>query len=326
MARDQALSAAVPPDSRGSAAALPAERTARRRPRQKATGKGRARPAELSPTLGLSEHELLRATVTSSPTALTVLSREGRVLIWNPAAERLFGFAADEVLGRPMPTIDESNRDQFKSLLEDALQGRDVVGVEVRRRHRDGHLVDAALWTVALHDAKGKVVAALGAYQDISARKAVEAELIRQAQVDDLTGMVNRNGLLEHLRRSRAAAQHQLAVVNIDVDHFKQVNDALGHPAGDRVLGAFAERLGNSVRPGDVVASLEGAAFAVLMPGLDARVVESVVDRLLRGLTQAFVVGGHEVELQVTAGVALQYRKERPAEVVRRAGVALHYA
>ncbi|MGA7171970.1 MAG: bifunctional diguanylate cyclase/phosphodiesterase, partial [Candidatus Dormiibacterota bacterium] len=176
------------------------------------------------------------------------------------------------------------------------------------------------------HDSSGKVVAALGAYHDITAQKAAEAELVRQARMDDLTGLVNRNGLLEHLRLLQPSRRRQVSVIAIDLDHFKQVNDAFGHPAGDQVLAAFAQRLRNSVRPDDVVARLEGAAFGVLMVGVGRDLLESVVERLLKGLTQSYVLEGHEVDITVTGGVAVQYPKESAGEVVRRAGVALGHA
>jgi diguanylate cyclase (GGDEF)-like protein/PAS domain S-box-containing protein len=294
-------------------------------PSQKAT-LAEAETLSISPTLHLSEHELLRAAVTGSPTALTVLGLDGRVLLWNPAAERLFGWPASEVVGREFPVIDDSAREEYVRYFDTSMRGQDLMGVEVRRRHRDGHPLDVALSTVALHDSKGKVVAELGAYHDISALKAAEAELVRQARIDDLTGLVNRNGLLEHLRKFEPHAHRHVAVIAIDLDHFKQVNDAFGHPAGDRVLGAFAQRLRNSVRPEDVVARLEGAAFAVLMVGIDRGKLGPVVRRLLKGLTQSYALAGQAVDITVTGGVAIHYPKESPTEVVRRAGVALHYA
>ncbi|MGC1193592.1 MAG: EAL domain-containing protein, partial [Candidatus Dormiibacterota bacterium] len=268
----------------------------------------------------------MRAAVTASPTALTVIGPDRKVLLWNPAAERLFGWTAAEVVGGELPIIHESKRAEFALYYGTSLRGQDMSGVEVQRLHRDGHTVDAALTTVALHDSSGKVVAALGAYHDITAQKAAEAELVRQARMDDLTGLVNRNGLLEHLRLLQPSRRRQVSVIAIDLDHFKQVNDAFGHPAGDQVLAAFAQRLRNSVRPDDVVARLEGAAFGVLMVGVGRDLLESVVERLLKGLTQSYVLEGHEVDITVTGGVAVQYPKESAGEVVRRAGVALGHA
>jgi len=285
-------------------------------------------PEELAiaPDLRLSGQELLRAAVTGSPTALVVVGLEGRVMLWNPAAERLFGWPAAEVLGVELPIVDDESRGESRRILSSAIEGLEVKAMEVRRRHRDGHAVEVALSTVALHDRSGAVIGALGAYHDITARRAAESELVRQARVDDLTGLANRNGLLEQLRLLAPASRRQVGVITIDLDHFKQVNDALGHSAGDQFLGAFAERLANSVRPTDVVARLEGAAFGVLLEGVNPASLESVVGRLLKALTQPYLIDGRELEIEVTAGVAMQYRRESPAEVVRRSGVALHYA
>jgi Amt family ammonium transporter len=274
----------------------------------------------------LPGQDLARATVTRSPIALTVVDPEGIVLLWNPAAERLFGWVSDEVIGHYLPIVDDRSRDEFHRCRDTALAGQELLELEVRRRHKDGHLVDVSLSTVALHDLSGRAVSVLGAYQDIRGRKLAEAELVRQAQVDDLTGLVNRRGLLDELRNARPGTERQVAVIAIDLDHFKQVNDAFGHLAGDQVLSAFAKRLDNAVRPGDIVARLEGAAFGILMVGIDPKALRPVVGRLLKGLTQIYVVEGHEVEITVTGGVALQCRKESPTEVLRRASVALHHA
>jgi len=274
----------------------------------------------------LTEPELLRAVVMGSPSALAVVGLDHKVLLWNPAAERLFGWDATEVVGQELPIVDGAAREESGRLLIGAFQGHDLVEIEVRRRHRNGHPLDVSLSTIALHHTSGKVVAVLGAFQDITARKAAEAELARQARLDDLTGLVNRQGLLAELQLIQPAGDRQIAVIAIDLDHFKQVNDAFGYPAGDELLGAVAQRLLSSVRPADVVARLEGAAFAVLMVGVDPSSLETVVARLLSGLTASYEVGGREVDISVTGGVAVQYQKEVPAEVVRRAGVALHYA
>ncbi len=287
---------------------------------------GRPDAMSIAPTLYLSDQELVQATVTRSPHALSVIGLDGKVLLWNPAAERLFGWSASEVVGNQLPTIDETTRGEFSQLFQSSLHDHDAIGVEVQRRHRDGHMVDVALSTVALHDSSGKVVATLGSFQDITARKAAEAELVRQAWVDDLTGLVNRNGLLAHLRHVHPTSRRQIAVVAIELDHFEQVIAAFGHPVGEQLLGAFASRLRNAVRPDDVVARLEGAAFSVIMVGIDLESLETAVARLLGILNQTYSIRGNEIEVVSTAGVAIQYRRESPAEVVRRSGVALHYA
>lgn len=112
----------------------------------------------------------------------------------------------------------------------------------------------------------------------------------------------------------------------MDLDHFKNVNDALGPAAGDQVLAAFGRRLVHSVRPGDLVARLEGATFAVLMVGIAPRDFGSTVRRLLAAVTRRYGVAGHEAAVKVTAGVASGSRLQDPAEMLRRAEGAMHYA
>jgi diguanylate cyclase (GGDEF)-like protein/PAS domain S-box-containing protein len=278
------------------------------------------------PLASVAEQELLRATVTGSPTALVVADLNGIALLWNPAAERLFGWSAAEVVGRPLHLIDFSSRGESHRLRRGAAAGHDVFEVQARRRHRDGHMVEVAVSTVGLHDPSGRVIAVLGTYQDITERKAAEDELVRQAHRDDLTGLVNRRGLLEELQHLQSGRRRRFAVVAFDLDHFKHVNDAFGRAVGDEVLAVFARRLVNSVRPGDVVARLEGALFAVLMMGVEPRALESTVGRLLAAVTQRYDVAGQQTAVKVTGGVAGCSRLEEPAEMVRRAEVALHYA
>jgi diguanylate cyclase (GGDEF)-like protein/PAS domain S-box-containing protein len=278
------------------------------------------------PLASVAEQELLRATVTGSPTALVVADLNGIALLWNPAAERLFGWSAAEVVGRPLQLIEWSSRGESHRLRRGAAAGHDVLEVQARRRHRDGHLVDVAVSTVGLHDSSGRVIAVLGTYQDVTERKAAEDELVRQAHQDDLTGLVNRRGLLEELQHLQSGRRRRFAVVALDLDHFKHVNDAFGRAVGDQVLAVFARRLVNSVRPGDVVARLEGALFAVLMVGTSPPALESTVGRLLAAVTQRYQVAGHQTAVKVTGGVAGCSRLEDPAEMVRRAEVALRYA
>jgi len=278
------------------------------------------------PLASVAEQELLRATVTGSPTALVVADLNGVALLWNPAAERLFGWSAAEVVGRPLHLIEFSSRGESHRLRRGAAAGRDVFEVQARRRHRDGHMVEVAVSTVGLHDPSGRVIAVLGTYQDITERKAAQDELVRQAHRDDLTGLVNRRGLLEELQHLQSGRRRRFAVVAFDLDHFKHVNDAFGRAVGDQVLAVFARRLVNSVRPGDVVARLEGALFAVLMMGVEPRALESTVGRLLAAVTQRYDVAGQQTAVTVTGGVAGCSRLEEPAEMVRRAEVALHYA
>jgi diguanylate cyclase (GGDEF)-like protein/PAS domain S-box-containing protein len=250
----------------------------------------------------------------------------GTALLWNPAAERIFGWAESEVVGNSLPIIDAGSRDEFDRLRNGSVAGVDVLDFDVRRLHRDGHLVDAAISTVALVDPNGRVTAVLAAYQDITGRKVAEAELVRQAHEDELTCLLNRRGILQQLVHLRELGRRRVSVLVMDIDRFKSVNDSFGRAVGDQVLTAFAERLLNAVRTGDVVARLEGATFAVLIVAVLPGDLEATVARLLGSVSQRYVVTGHETAIKVTGGVAGCSLRVDPAEMVRKAEVAMHYA
>ncbi|MFZ0168091.1 MAG: EAL domain-containing protein [Candidatus Dormiibacterota bacterium] len=284
------------------------------------------RPAQEVEALGLSEQELLRATVWNSPIAYAVSDAAGRILLWNPAAERMFGWKAAEVLGGPPPIADKEAAVSFETLLEQAMAGHGAVEVEVQRRHRDGHVLDVELSTVPLRDTGGEVAGVLATFNDITRRKVAEADLVRTAHQDDLTGILNRRGLLEQLRQTRAGRKRPVAVIALDIDHFKNINDTFGRPAGDQLLDAFARRLSGYIRPGDIVARLEGAAFAVLMLGVSPSDLEPVVSRLFTVVGERYALAGREVTARVTGGVAVCSGSDDSTEVLRRAEVALYHA
>jgi PAS domain S-box-containing protein len=120
-------------------------------------------------------NETLQALIRAAPLAIVVLDRSANVVQWSPAAERLFGWRAEEVLGRPMPGIPDDQREAFQALIEGELRGETRVALELRRQRKDGSLVDVNLWTAPLHDAQGQVMGAIGFLADISERKQVEA-------------------------------------------------------------------------------------------------------------------------------------------------------
>ena len=283
------------------------------------------RPAVLGPDL--SEHELLRAVVAQSPVALTIVDPAGVAMLWNPASEGVFGWSAQEVIGHRLPTLDPVSEVEHDEIRTRTLNGAHVLDHETQRRHRDGRLIDVAISTVPLRDPGGRTVAVLGIFRDITKRKGIEAELIRQAQHDELTGLLNRRGLTERmggLAARREGVHGAIAVLNLG--RLKEVNDSLGLAVGDEVLCVFAKRLARAVRPSDVVARLDGDTFVVAMSRILAGNVEAAVTRVLDRLGSHYRVGGHELDVDVTAGAAAYGDLDAPEEALRRAAVALHQA
>jgi Amt family ammonium transporter len=274
------------------------------------------RPAVLGPDL--SEHELLSAVVAQSPVALTVVDPAGVAILWNPASEGVFGWSAEEVIGHRLPTVKPTFEVEHDEIRTRTLNGAHVLEHETQRRHRDGRLIDVAISTVPLRDPGGRTVAVLGIFRDITKRKGIEAELIRQAQHDELTKRMG------ELAAHREGVHGAIAVLNLG--RLKEVNDSLGLAVGDEVLCVFAKRLARAVRPSDVVARLDGDTFVVAMSRIPAGNVEAAVSRVLDQLGSHYRVGGHELDVDVTAGAAAYGDLDAPEEALRRAAVALHQA
>ena len=165
--------------------------------------------------------------------------------------------------------------------------------------------------------------------RDISERKALEDELAHRALHDPLTDLANRALFKESVERAlRRTGRNgrSVAVVFLDVDDFKRVNDSLGHEAGDRMLGAVADRVRLSVRPYDVAARLGGDEFAVLLENADLRVAGSVAERILRGLDSPIQVDGKEVSAKGCLGIAVGGPGDDVDDVMRNADVAMYMA
>ena len=188
-----------------------------------------------------------------------------------------------------------------------------------------------ALGAVAV-DEDGKVVKVSGTVQDITQRKALEAEIEHQAFHDSLTGLANRAlfiDRLEHALLRRARAESCLAVLFIDLDDFKTVNDSMGHAAGDRLLVDVAHRIGRTLRPADTVARFGGDELAVLLEDLnDVDGAIAAAQRLARLFSSSFVVGGTELFIHASIGIAYNkgVEKKSSGELLRDADIAMYEA
>ena len=196
----------------------------------------------------------------------------GTILLVNTAFEKLTGFSADEALGKT-PRILQSGRqdrafyaDMWKSVLETgSWQG------EMWNRRKSGELYVEWLSISAVYDHKGAVTHYVGIFSDITVRKQAEERMVHLAHYDALTDLPNRVLLMDRLNQLTKAAQRRkskVAVVFIDLDRFKEVNDSLGHDAGDLLLQTVAKRFSNAVRDEDTVARIGGDEFVVVFQGL----------------------------------------------------------
>jgi diguanylate cyclase (GGDEF)-like protein/PAS domain S-box-containing protein len=277
--------------------------------------------------LDLSEHEVLRAVIADLPVALTACDENARVILWNPACERMLGWTEAEVLGQRLPTVAGAHERVFLRQLEIAIRtGEGIREMETFRQHRDGRPIPVMVSTAALWDKAGHVTGVLASYQDLRDRRRIESRLRRQAHHDELTGLYNRRGFLARLQKLLSQAKGDTAIISLDLDEFKTVNDTLGHPVGDQLLKVFAKRLRAAVRPGDLVARVGGDEFVVVMAGISRSGLEAAARRLFEKLGQRYVIGDQEVVTAVSGGVALCRGAGEAEYAVSRADVALYHA
>jgi len=205
---------------------------------------------------------------------------------------------------------------------------REVVTLEAQFRHKDG----SAVWgqvTLAQVELNGerRLMAML---QDATERKRMEQQLTRQAFEDDLTGLANRalfRDRLLHALERRARLRTDVAVLLLDLDGFKRVNDSLGHAAGDMLLRAIARRIANTVRAGETVARLGGDEFAIVIESVqDDEDPQVLAERLLREIATPVELAGREVVVNVSIGIAIADPADDADSVLRNADTAMYSA
>ncbi len=215
--------------------------------------------------------------------------------------------------------------------LQRAARGDPVNGEELRVVFEDGASLDMLISAATVRDAAGRPTGAVGAAVDITGRKRTEERIKHLAHHDQLTGLPNRVLLQDRLRQALALAQRggsQVGVMLLDLDSFKDLNDTLGHPAGDWLLRAVAERLAAAVRPSDTLARLGGDEFAVVQPGLEGpEGAAALAQRLIDTLAAPFALEAQEVHVSASVGVAVFPEDSEHADgLVRKADLALYRA
>ncbi len=237
---------------------------------------------------------------------------EGRYLAANPALARLYGYPSPEALmcslddiGRQL-YVKSSQRERFRQLME--VHG-EVLNFESEVYRADGTRLWISENAHVVRDAEGRALYYEGTVQDISERRRYQEELERQANHDMLTGLPNRILLADRVEQAIARADrlgYYLAVVFIDLDNFKFINDSLGHGAGDELLKAIAARLQHCVRGTDTVARLGGDEFVLLLSDhFRASTVISQLRRVLSEIGQPVMLSGREFHVGASLGVAM---------------------
>lgn len=271
--------------------------------------------------------------VQHSSDLITLVDTDRRIVYQSPAAANVLGRSPGSLIGQ---------------LLSDFIHPDDLMAAQVQlAKVLGGGLGTSASFECRLGDSEGRWltvdVAATNLIDDpdvgaivlnsrnVTDRRALEDELKRQAFHDTLTGLANRALFLDRLSHAMDRGDRKVdpvAVLFLDIDDFKTVNDSLGHPAGDRLLVAVAGRLKAATRPGDTVARFGGDEFAVLVEsGTMPQAAEEVARRIAAALTPTFRVQDNEVAVRASIGIALGQRpQENPDDLLRDADLAMYLA
>ncbi|MCL7942061.1 sensor domain-containing diguanylate cyclase [Halomonas sp. ATCH28] len=242
--------------------------------------------------------------------AIAITSPSHAIIDANPAFARHLGYSIEALIGRPMKALLAWHTDRPE--LQDGLQQLERHGTwqgEVRYRCANGDLLVALQTVSAVRNGDGDTLRYIHIFNDVTEQKAAEEVVRHQAFHDELTGLANRARLEQHLdeaiRRSRLAVR-QLAVLFMDLDHFKEVNDTLGHQAGDTLLQAVSERLQANLRAEDMLARLGGDEFVIVVDPIQvADNAAKVASNVVEALTTPFTIDGTPVTIGVSVGVAL---------------------
>ena len=274
----------------------------------------------------------LSQAVEQSPVPVMITDPRATIEYVNAAFERMTGYRRDEVLGRNARLLKSGSTQEavYQDLWGTILSGQGWHG-ELEDRRKDGSVLCIRSHISPVRDDKGQISHFVGLKEDITVQKQQERKVLHQAHFDALTDLPNRFLALDRLAQLIREARRQAALVAVlflDLDDFKTINDTLGHEIGDQVLVQAAQRLRSGVREVDTVGRLGGDEFIVLVGDLrDPANARGVAEKLLRGFRESFRVGQRDLKLTASIGIALYPADgETPAELLRRADMAMYRA
>jgi diguanylate cyclase (GGDEF)-like protein/PAS domain S-box-containing protein len=260
-----------------------------------------------------------------------VIDAEGRFVEVNDGYCRMMGYSREEIMSRQIADFEAvAQQPQIKAQIARIL-AKGYERFETRHRHRDGHWIDLEITVTGID--RRQLVAFL---RDISARKLAQDRIKELAYFDSLTGLPNRRLLQDRIEQALIGSQRTRdcgAIVFVDLDNFKLINDTRGHAEGDQVLMSMAERLRGCVRLGDSVARLGGDEFVVLLEALSshpwtaAKQAEAVAEKCREALLEPYSVGGMEFNTSASLGLVLFSGADLPfSELMKRADTAMYEA
>jgi diguanylate cyclase (GGDEF)-like protein/PAS domain S-box-containing protein len=265
---------------------------------------------------------------------MALVSTDGRALQVNTALCHLLGRSEDDVVGREFSSfLHEGDAGALSQLLLRVVaQDAEAAAIELRCKHPRGHEVWVSMHGGYFSERTSSAPCLILQAQDVTARRDAEARLEHIAYHDALTSLANRvrfseclTTAIDHAKRDR---RHAFALMYLDFDRFKLINDTLGHSAGDQFLVKVAQRIQQQIRPGDIVGRLGGDEFAILIHDLEGEsIAVTLAERLQASLAEPCLVDGTEINSSASIGITFSaFGYDTPDEVLRDADIAMYRA
>ncbi len=278
--------------------------------------------------------ERFRSAFDYAPIGMALVAPDGRWLQVNRSLSQILGYAERELLATNFQSLTHPEHlDLVQTRIAQLLEGRiSTCQIEKRYFHKLGHQVWAQVGISLARSSEGGQPQLIFQIQDITDRKTAEEKLLYEASHDALTQLPNRARFMDLLRqaikRAQASPDYLFAVLFIDLDRFKVINDSLGHLIGDKLLVEITQRLQRCLRSGDTVARLGGDEFTILLSGLkEIADVIAVAERIQKEVSQPCLLDGHETFTTASIGIALYDTTYKdPAALLRDADIAMYQA
>ena len=284
------------------------------------------------------EKQRLTAIINSMGCAVIVTDANGCIQMMNPIAELITGWKQSEVFGKDLVEVvnlvDKDVGKTIENLARYVIEAGEVLNLRENCTliTKDGKEIAIGDNVSLIRDQNGNITGAVLVFQDITKRKQTEAQLIRNAFYDGLTALPNRILFVDRLRqaieRSKRRSDYYFAVLFLDLDGFKEINDRFGHGIGDDFLVAIARRLESCLRGGDTVARFGGDEFTVLLEDIkDITDATNAAKRIQDSLRLPLNLNGYQLSTTASIGIAWNFSNyEEPANMLRDADIAMYRA
>lgn len=279
-------------------------------------------------SIALSE---LQAIMEANPDILYVFNRQGELVQWNSSFAKFCGLAAEKMLN--MPVTDFVSKEDKAAVAKGVLEvfSKGTATLEVKLLRHDGVFVHFLCNAVVLKNREGKVIGFTGTGKDVSDRKLAAEHIHHMAHYDILTDLPNRSLLSDRLHQSIMTCKRdhtQLALMFLDLDMFKYINDKLGHDIGDLLLKEVAQRILECLRESDTAARIGGDEFVVLLPSVESiQTAMMVAEKIRQALSQPFEIAGHSLSISTSIGIVVypEHGSEEKA-LLKNADTAMYLA